>query len=606
MIGQLSNHLWQSTVFVVGSAMAAAALRKNGAHVRHLVWLTASLKFLVPFALLMTLGTHWASTRSNAPTGGAYSIKTTSLVVDQIAQPFTAAVRAASPAASSETRWIPAAVVSLWIFGSAVVLHGRLQGWRRIRRALRVSAPVVISGAEVPSGVDVRTTPGLVEPGVVGFWRPILLLPAGIDDHLTPIQLQAVLAHELCHIRRLDNVTAALHMIVESIFWFHPLVWWVGARLVEERERACDEHVLLALGKPEAYAEGILNVCKLYVESPLTCVSGVTGANLKKRIEAIMGNRIGLRLGLGRKFAITFAAILALTAPIVAGMITAPIRMRAQDLGSSQRFSIASVKPCDPSGMAAGQRGGGAPNFVSSPGRITVNCVNAAYLILRAFIMNGGQQGADPINAWPNKASLYDSQDHDAQKVRGGPAWVYADKYSIEAVAPGGANDSVLWGPMLRALLEDRFQLKLHQETEEAPMWALTVAKDGPKFKDGDCVRVEPGKSNIKEISAANPGKLLCGPWMDGTPEATTWKLGGLPVAELTRVLSQTIGATVVDRTGLSGSFNFVFKAGPDDVFAAVQSQLGLKLVQTKGPRGFLVIDHIERPAPNRPFDVLK
>ena len=58
-------------------------------------------------------------------------------------------------------------------------------------------------------------------------------------------------------------------MLVEAMFWFHPLVWWIGARLVEERERACDEEVLSLGSEPRVYAEGILNVCKLYVESPL-------------------------------------------------------------------------------------------------------------------------------------------------------------------------------------------------------------------------------------------------------------------------------------------------------------------------------------------------
>ena len=80
---------------------------------------------------------------------------------------------------------------------------------------------------------------------------------------------------------------------MEAVFWFHPLVWWIGARLVEERERACDEGVLTLGNEPRTYADAILSVCKLYVESPLVCVSGVTGADLKKRIEAIMMNRIG-------------------------------------------------------------------------------------------------------------------------------------------------------------------------------------------------------------------------------------------------------------------------------------------------------------------------
>ena len=90
-------------------------------------------------------------------------------------------------------------------------------------------------------------------------------------------------------------------MLVEAIFWFHPLVWWIGARLIEERERACDEEVLQQGTQPEVYAEGILRVCKSYLESPLSCSSGVTGADLKQRIEVIMTNRILPELTLTRK-----------------------------------------------------------------------------------------------------------------------------------------------------------------------------------------------------------------------------------------------------------------------------------------------------------------
>ena len=119
---------------------------------------------------------------------------------------------------------------------------------------------------------QIRSSPGLLEPGVVGLFRPILLLPAGIAERLQPPQLEAVLAHELCHVRRRDNLTSAIHMIVEAVFWFHPLVWWIGARLVEERERACDEAVLSLAMQPHDYAEGILNVCKSYWNRPcLVC-----------------------------------------------------------------------------------------------------------------------------------------------------------------------------------------------------------------------------------------------------------------------------------------------------------------------------------------------
>jgi CheY-like chemotaxis protein len=192
------------------------------------------------------------------------------------------------------------------------------------KQAIDISATVEVRSAPLESG-------GLLEPGVVGLWRPILLLPAGIAERLTPPQLKAVLAHELCHIRRRDNLTSAIHMIVEAVFWFHPLVWWIGARLIDERERACDEEVLLLGCNPQVYAEGILNVCKLYVESPLECVSGVTGSDLKKRIEAIMTNRIVLRLNFVKKVALVAAGMAAVAAPIVVGMMNPPsIRAQSQ------------------------------------------------------------------------------------------------------------------------------------------------------------------------------------------------------------------------------------------------------------------------------------
>ena len=85
--------------------------------------------------------------------------------------------------------------------------------------------------------------------------------------------------NEVTIIRR--NDIPAIHMVVEAVFWFHPLVWWIGARLVEERERACDEEVLRLGSEPEVYAAGILNVCKFYLRSPLPCVSGVSPLSLE-------------------------------------------------------------------------------------------------------------------------------------------------------------------------------------------------------------------------------------------------------------------------------------------------------------------------------------
>ena len=269
----LANHLWQSTLFAVPVALLALALRKNRAAVRYWLWLAASVKFLIPFSLLVDAGRRleWRS-------HPAISQPQFSYAVDQIVRPFAtlapAPPQTAAPSAPVEFSTI---LLGVWLCGAAIGAVCWFRSWRRINAAKRSASPLYL---KLP--IPAFSTPGQMEPGVFGIRKPVLLLPEGIMDRLTPAQLEAVFAHELCHVRRRDNLTAAIHTVVETIFWFHPLVWWIRARLVEEREHACDEEVLGKVGDAQDYAEGILNVCKLYLESPLTCVAGVMGSDLKK------------------------------------------------------------------------------------------------------------------------------------------------------------------------------------------------------------------------------------------------------------------------------------------------------------------------------------
>jgi hypothetical protein len=128
-----------------------------------------------------------------------------------------------------------------------------------------------------------------------------------------------------------------------------------------------------------------------------------------------------------------------------------------------------------------------------------------------------------------------------------------------------------------------------------------------PEGVRSGCIPVEIGE-NAQEARAANPGKPFCGRWIETFTPRMSWKLNGVPVAELTAVLGQSLNVPVIDRTGLTGLFNFALEYEPDEtspaapIVSAVQNQLGLKLERTKGPRGFLVIDQIERPAPNGPL----
>ena len=318
MMPGVANHLWQSTVFAAAAALLALALRRNRAAVRYWVWFCASVKFLIPLWLLIGIGARWHWT----PPAHEAVI---SVAAIEIAQPFSGGTL---PVPQRRTDWQRDAALGLWACGFAAVAAMRFRGWLRIREAVRRSAAM-----DLRLPIAVRSSAGLIEPGVIGWWRPVLLLPADIAERLTPEQLETVLAHELAHSRRRDNLTAAIHMVVEAVFWFHPLVWWIGAQLVEERERACDESVLRLGGEPRVYADAIVNVCRSYVESPLACVPGVTGANLKRRIEAIMTNTIGQRLTRARKLLLACAGVAAVVGPVAVGMI-GTMRAQVQQLRS--------------------------------------------------------------------------------------------------------------------------------------------------------------------------------------------------------------------------------------------------------------------------------
>jgi bla regulator protein BlaR1 len=330
------------------------ALRNNRAALRYWIWLAASVKFLIPFASLVWIGGEfgWRTVPEIAPSQFSFAMD----AMEQIGGPF--ARRAIAPAAAPQAgNPVPAILLTVWIGGFIIGVFHWLRCWRRIRAIQRSATPLLL-GLPLP----VMSSTARLEPGVFGIRSPVLLLPEGIAERLTQPQLQAVLAHELCHVRRRDNLTAAIHMAVETIFWFHPLVRWIGARLVEERERACDDEALRVAGEPEVYAEGILAVCKCYLESPLVCLSGITGSDLKKRIEEIISPRATHNLDRRRKLLLAVAGTAALAGPVAIGLVNAPTGRAQPQPPPALAFEVASVKSNksgairEPSGILPGGR----------------------------------------------------------------------------------------------------------------------------------------------------------------------------------------------------------------------------------------------------------
>jgi beta-lactamase regulating signal transducer with metallopeptidase domain len=313
MIPALLTHLWQSTVCVGVAGLLALLLRRNSARLRYGIWFAASAKFLLPFSWLVALGQVIAPTQT--PPG---VFRSSPLSPELVAQTLAVPFAEMAPAVIQRTMPWQSLLVAAWGLGALLVVGAWARRWWQLRRWVRTSQPLPI---EAP--VPVRSSAGLLEPGLVGIIRPVLLLPAGFLEQFSPDEVRSVLAHELCHVRRRDNLTYAIHLLGCAAFWFYPLVWWLGPRLIAERERACDEAVLASGHRPELYGACILKVCRQYVTAPVVAACGVSGTDLQRRIRWIMTWGGVAPATVMQKAVLAFAAVTLLSAPLVLGVARA-------------------------------------------------------------------------------------------------------------------------------------------------------------------------------------------------------------------------------------------------------------------------------------------
>src|SRR5579864_738864 len=536
-LSPLANHLWQSTVFVGAMWGLTLSMRRNRAAVRYWLWLAASLKFLIPFSFLVGTGSQLGRRTASEIDPSQWSF-----VAEQISQPFTASARATQVLVPPMINPVPALLLGIWLCGVIVGIISWLRSSRKMRAVRQAATPL-----DLGLPIAAACCSGRVEPGVFGIRKPILLLPEGILERLTPAQLAAIVKHEICHFHRRDNLTASLHMLVEIIFWFYPLVWWIRARLLEERENACDEEVLKVAVDPEVYAEGILNVCKFYLQAP-PCVAGAAGANLGKRLERILSRQFAVGLSFPKKLLLLGVALCATAGPIAIGLLNAPVgRAQAQPDGRPT-FEVASVKPSPKD--AAGR------SLSHSPGvRLITSNATLKQLVFLAYQLMPFQ-------------------------VSGGPDWVESDGFDIEAKAANPKASQEQFRQMIQTLLADRFQLKFHFATKEMPIYALVVARNGSKLVEA--------KDDTPEVSMRN-----------GRGEMTGVKA---TMAMFASALSRPLQRKVVDETGLTGAYTFKLQFVPDEkparpsddgaapsldgasLFTALREQLGLTLKPAKGP----------------------
>jgi bla regulator protein blaR1 len=594
------NHLWQSTIVAAVAVLLARPLRTNSARVRYALWMVASVKFLIPFAVLTALG------RIVAPAAPPIAIAPRIAQVVDAATPFAwddVFIASASASPHVVATVLPFLVVLVWAAGGVSVAARWTIRWRHaagiarratamesgreIERLRRVQA---LAGVGVP--IALRLTRESLEPAVFGLRRVVLLWPHDIGRHLTDAQIDSILAHEIAHVRRRDNLAAPIHMLVEALCWFHPVVWWIGARLVDEREHACDEAVLRLGHARGEYAESVLTTCRLCVEAPLPCISGVTGSDLARRIESIMTIE-SAALTTGKKYALGALAAIAVAGPVALGAVHASGRRAGQPQRADMSFEVASIKPNTSGDLRT--------SLQASPGgRFT-----ATNLPLRALV----------LYAWQRQMF----------EVAGGPDWFTSDRFDVLAKAEQNAAPVGEIRGMLRTLLKERFKLRVHEETRELPLYELQLARTdgrfGPRLRKSaaNCDGVEPQGRPIDPGTPPTCGFVGPAPGTVVSSGKGSMAFRGVTMANFARFWGPALRRMVVDRTGLTGYFDGEFdptaefgppppppgvpdpwdRASFPTVFTVLREQLGLKLESSKGPVNVLVIDYAEKPTPN-------
>jgi len=666
----------RTSLIAVGTAAVLFALRIKTASARHAAW-SAVVITMLSLPVILAGGVRMSlPVLTPAPTHTAIDMrdagaKPTAPIspAQDMALPTTDDGSTSPKLSGQESARMDwrAVLVSGYFAGAAILLLRLVVGTLQANKLRRTS--VMIAGR--------LTSEYCATPITVGWFKPALILPRGWTTWSSE-QLGVVLTHEREHARRHDPLVQWLALFNRAVFWFHPLAWWLERRLSTLSEEACDAAVIAAGHSPEDYSEYLLEMARSITRSGRRIqIVGLAmpGHGLPQRMGKIfsglpMTPPSPARVACTVIFCVTSSAIFAAGAPARRiekakpdGVVAAPQNAAAQTGIQSPapamqiKFEAVSIRPCE-SGATTGMRGGGTSMRNSvTPGYASWGCVSLVELIDQAY---GG--GPFPKNSLLNTIRMPPGQRLDAPKrIRGGPSWVESEKFAIEIRLSGDTtnltgpahHDAVLtaMAPALRALLEDRFQLKLRKATEERPMYALAIASGGLKMTAVDpnkCYEVtaeqwsKTSRVSLPPAPAGFEGTLPCGyegyraEKVNGDGKGNqSIEFTRIPMKELALWLSRSMDRYVLDKTGVDGRFNFKLEYAPDDntpgdieiaaIFAEARRQLrpdqvrpepvkgdgptifkalqalGLTLEKTTGPAEYLLIESAQRPTPGGP-----
>ncbi len=325
----LLHFVWQGALVAAVLAGALSLLRSHSPRVRYAV---SGAALLGLFALPIGTGVFLSgSVLSSA------SAPSPSMIVVENGAELTAASRAsvAEPAAATAPSWRAWAaarvqpalpwVVLAWSFG-VLVFAMRLGGgaWR-VRRLRRTStaAPsewqdrlqALADRMGVGPSVALRRSEQVEGPVLAGWWRPVILVPAGFLSGLPPAQVEALLLHELAHVRRHDVLVGRLQAVVETLLFFHPATWWISKQVRRAREACCDDLVVRAGSGRKTYAQALTALAERTVAGSTTAwTPAAADGSLLDRIQRLVAPPEAPSTA-GRRLSMVVAAVLMVTVP---------------------------------------------------------------------------------------------------------------------------------------------------------------------------------------------------------------------------------------------------------------------------------------------------
>jgi beta-lactamase regulating signal transducer with metallopeptidase domain len=267
----LLHFCWQAVAIVLVYWLADAVLSKARSQTRYVLALgTMLLMFVSVLATLSYEETQGGSGLSASPS--SFSSPTWRTIESSIPSDLAslAGLKTAQPAALHMSQFLPWLDVA-WLLGVACLSMRTIGGWRliqRLRRSALVEAPEAVYAnflrlcerLGITGQVSLRIAEHIQGPLAIGIARSLIILPAAALMALSPEQLEAVLAHELAHVRRADYLWNLIQTTIETLLFFHPAVWWLGRRLRQQRELCCDDVAVQSCADPLVYATALLRL----------------------------------------------------------------------------------------------------------------------------------------------------------------------------------------------------------------------------------------------------------------------------------------------------------------------------------------------------------